>query len=60
MLPLPVINFAAVLVAAIVGFIIGILWYGPLFGKSWMRLMGMTDKQLKEARQKGMGKTTNS
>ncbi len=34
------INYGAVLVAAIVSFIIGWLWYGPLFGKQWMKLRG--------------------
>ena len=32
------INFVAVLAAAIVNFIIGFMFHGPLFGKLWMRL----------------------
>jgi hypothetical protein len=36
------INWLAVLVAALSGFAIGGLWYGPLFQKPWMRLSGMT------------------
>lgn len=35
------INLVAVLVAAIVAFVLGSIWYGPLFGKPWMRLMGI-------------------
>ncbi len=36
------INYIAVLIAAIAGMLIGALWYSPLlFGKVWMRLMGM-------------------
>jgi len=34
------INYWAVLVAAVANMIIGSLWYGPLFGKLWMRLQG--------------------
>jgi hypothetical protein len=32
------INIVAVLVAAIVTFVIGFLFHGPVFGKVWMRL----------------------
>lgn len=32
------INLLSVLVAALVAFIIGFLFHGPLFGKLWMRL----------------------
>src|SRR3989344_4857515 len=53
----PVINYLAVLVSAVIGMVIGALWYSPLlFGKLWMRLSGMTEKQLNEAKKKGMGK----
>jgi hypothetical protein len=36
------INWLSVLVAALSGFVIGGLWYGPLFQKPWMQLTGMT------------------
>jgi len=36
------VNFLAVFVAAIAGFVVGPLWYGPLFGKKWMELAGIT------------------
>ena len=42
------INYLAVLVAAIAAMAIGFLWYGPLFGKEWKKLMGFTDKSMKE------------
>ena len=51
------INYWAVLVAAIAAMAIGFLWYGPLFGKQWMQLAGLSEKKLKGAKQKGMGKT---
>jgi len=41
------INYWAVLVAAIVSFVVGWLWYGPLFGKMWKGLMGFTDESMK-------------
>ena len=36
------INFVAVLVAALANFIIGFLFHGPLFGKTWMKLANIT------------------
>lgn len=48
------INYLAVIVTAIVGYFIGFLWYGPIFGKTWMKLIGMTDKDLKKAKEKSM------
>jgi hypothetical protein len=41
MKPVP-INYPAVVVAAIANMIIGFVWYGPLFGKTWMKLSGIT------------------
>jgi hypothetical protein len=35
------INLWAVLVSAIVSMVIGSIWYGPLFGKPFMKAMGM-------------------
>jgi hypothetical protein len=34
------INYWAVLVGGIVNMVVGGLWYGPLFGKMWMKGMG--------------------
>ena len=42
-----VIGYVPVLIATIVSFIFGYLWYGPLFGKKWMKLMGFTKRSLK-------------
>ena len=47
----------SILIAAIAGMVIGALWYGPLFGVQWMKLMGITPKQIKAAQKKGMGKS---
>jgi len=35
----PVINYLAVVAAAVASIVLGFLWYGPLFGKQWMKLM---------------------
>jgi hypothetical protein len=35
------VNYWAVVASAVVMMILGALWYGPIFGKEWMRLMGM-------------------
>ena len=40
-------NLLAILVAASTGFLIGGLWYGPLFGKAWMAEHGFTEEQLR-------------
>ena len=42
------VNLLAVLVAAIVSMIIGYLWYGPLFGKYWMKLSGHSMASMKK------------
>ncbi|VVB70540.1 Uncharacterised protein [uncultured archaeon] len=49
-----IINYLGVFVAAIVSMVIGSLWYSALFGKAWIKLSGFTDKQMKEAKAKGM------
>ena len=46
------VNLLHVLVVTIVSFIIGFLWYGPVFGKKWMRLMNMTHGDMKSMKMK--------
>jgi hypothetical protein len=38
------LNWAAVAVSAVASFVIGGIWYGPIFGKTWARAMGFGDK----------------
>ncbi|MBA2459694.1 MAG: DUF1761 family protein, partial [Gemmatimonadales bacterium] len=33
---MPNVSLLAVLVATLLGFVLGGLWYGPLFGRAWM------------------------
>jgi MFS family permease len=40
------ISWLAVLVAAVAGFGVGGLWYGPLFAKAWQREAGLSDEEI--------------
>lgn len=42
------VNFLAILVAGVIHMILGFLWYGPLFSKPWMKLVGMTQEQAQQ------------
>lgn len=51
------INYLAVVVAALASMVVGSLWYSPaVFGKLWMKLSGKTEKEMEAAKKKGMGK----
>jgi|TARA_B100002003_G_scaffold195869_1_gene185869 hypothetical protein len=47
-------NAIALIVAAVVAQILGMLWYGPVFGKQWLGFMGWSkadaDKRMKEGK----------
>ncbi len=36
------VNVWGVLLGAALAMVLGMIWYGPLFGKKWMQLVGMT------------------
>lgn len=42
------VNLIAVLFAALSAFVIGGIWYGPLFGKAWMEAHGFTEAMLRD------------
>lgn len=44
------INWIAVLVAAVSAFVLGGIWYGPLFGKKWMAHVGITEEMIEESK----------
>lgn len=48
------INLYAILACVIVAMALGFVWYGPLFGKKWMEIIGAT--VLDELRRKEMQK----
>jgi hypothetical protein len=37
----PHINYLAVLVAVVINVVLGFIWYGPLFGKAWSKMLGI-------------------
>ncbi len=48
------INYWAVIVSALASMVLGFLWYGPLFGKMWMKLSGHNQESMPKG---GMTKT---
>ena len=40
------INWWAVLVATVLAFVLGGLWYGPLFGQAWLSALGKTEDEI--------------
>lgn len=42
------LNFPAVFVSALSSFIVGWLWYGPIFGKKWMELNGFDPEEMRK------------
>lgn len=48
-----VMNYWAVLWCGVVSMILGSIWYGPLFGKSWARMSGFSMADMKKAKAKG-------
>ena len=52
-MPIVPINYLAVLVATVSSIVIGFLWYGPVFGKPWMKMMGLSKESM--SKKEGMG-----
>ena len=48
------VNYLAVLAGAVFSMILGAIWYGPLFGKKWMEIIGVdpNDEVAKKKMQK--------
>ncbi len=42
-------GWLGVLVAAVLAFVLGALWYGPLFGRVWMSAAGVSEAQVQGA-----------
>jgi len=47
------VNLWAVLTSVVISVILGTLWYGPLFGKSWMHMMGITQEKMEDMKKSG-------
>jgi hypothetical protein len=46
---LATVNWLSIVLATIATFALGFLWYGPVFGKPWMRASGMTEERARQA-----------
>lgn len=44
------INYVAVLASTVSAVVLGFLWFGPLFGKAWMKSLGITEEQANSAK----------
>jgi hypothetical protein len=42
-------NVWEVIVAALSGFVLGGIWYGPAFGKRWQQLVGLSDEEIADS-----------
>lgn len=42
------INWLSILAASLSAFVIGGIWYGPLFGKAWMAASGKSEDELQQ------------
>jgi uncharacterized protein DUF1761 len=43
------INWLAVLVATVANGVLGFLWYGPIFGRIWVRAVGRSQEEMAQA-----------
>jgi hypothetical protein len=48
------VGFGSVLLITVILFVIGFLWYGPLFGKLWMKLSKISATEIAKSKKKGM------
>jgi hypothetical protein len=44
MFPFESLNWLAIIASVVAAMVLGMIWYGPLFGKPWMKLVGLTQK----------------
>ena len=51
------INYLAVLVATFSSVVLGSLWYGPIFGKPWMKMMGFKKQDMDAMAKKEVAKS---
>ncbi len=51
-MPVVPINYLALLACAVASMVLGSLWYGPLFGKPWMKEMGISKPDTMDAKMK--------
>ena len=49
-----IVNYWAVIASVVASMVIGFVWYGPLFGKAWMKEVGTTEADMKKGDGMGM------
>ena len=51
------VNYLAIASGAVLSMVIGAIWYGPLFGKKWMQIVGINpaDEEARKKMQKSAG-----
>ena len=45
---IPDVNLIAILVSVVLSFVVGGLWYGPVFGNGWMKNKGLTKEDVSD------------
>ena len=51
------VSILGLIISVILNMGVGMLWYGPIFGEMWMKLVGITKKDIEKAMKTGMQKT---
>jgi len=51
------INYPAVFISGVVMMILGYIWYGPIFGKAWGKMVGMSEKEMKDMKGSEMARS---
>src|SRR5688572_15674164 len=49
-----IVNLGSTLLITVILFVIGFLWYGPLFGNLWLKLSKIPAADIAKAKKKGM------
>ncbi|HSE34574.1 MAG TPA: DUF1761 domain-containing protein [Candidatus Paceibacterota bacterium] len=45
------INYSAVFACGVLAMALGALWYGPLFGRKWMEILGVNPKDIEKCKE---------
>ena len=46
------VRWWAILIGIVIYFVVGMVWYGPIFGKTWMKLVGLTPEKIQQDQSK--------
>ncbi len=47
-------SLVGIIVATVVGMIVGAMWYGPVFGKKWMSMEGVSEEYVNDKSNMGL------